>query len=77
MFQNDWIDNSVILDFEMPKVLKNTIIEIEEAYQNKDDIEYNILSDTLDVLCKHYCAEGILTKKQWDLVCQRYPMVSL
>ncbi len=70
-----WIDETIIVDFEIPKVLKNTIEEIEQADIMQNRAEYNILSDTIDVLCKNYCSAKILTQKQWDTICQKYPMV--
>lgn len=70
-----WIDEEIVLDFEVPKLLKNTIEEIEQADIMQDKAEYNILSDTIDVLSKNFCSAKILTQKQWDTICQKYPMV--
>lgn len=69
-----WIDTSIPLNFPLPTTLKNTMKEAEQADIEGDIIEYNILSDTLDVLCKNYCAERKMTKTQWDTVCHRFPI---
>lgn len=72
--QFQWIDTSVVLDFAIPNTLKNTIKEIEQADIENNWAEYNILSDTIDVLCKNYYTGRVLTKEQWDIVCKKYPM---
>ena len=51
------INKESSLDFPMPPVLKNTILEIEEAILQQDDAEYHLLSDALDVLCKNLYSE--------------------
>lgn len=68
-----WIDEDIVLDFRLPVTLKNTIEEIEQADLDGNMGEYCVLSDIIDVLCKDYCAEGIFTREQWELVCQKFP----
>lgn len=70
-----WIKTDIILDFDIPRTLANTIQEIEQADSNNDMVEYNILSDTIDVICKTYCTNRVITKKQWELVCEKFPYV--
>lgn len=70
-----WINEDIVLDFRLPLTLRNTIEEIEQADLDGDEVEYDALSDIIDVLCKDYCAEGVFTKEQWDLVCRKFPMI--
>lgn len=70
-----WIRSDLLLDFDIPKTLAQTIEEIELADANNDVIEYNILSDTIDVLCKSYCTNKVISREQWELICEKFPFV--
>ena len=69
-----WINEDIVLDFKLPKVLQNTIVEAEEADLANDAAEYDYIVDAIDVLCKEYYVIGTFTQHQWDLVIQKYPM---
>lgn len=68
-----WINEEIVLDFPLPKVLQNTIVEAEEADLANDAGEYLGIVDAIDVLCKEYVVEHIFTQEQWDLVVSKYP----
>lgn len=67
-----WINENILIDFELPTLLKNTIKEAEEADITNNVSEYEALSDIIDVICKGYCATGHMTHEQWNIVCQKY-----
>lgn len=66
-----WIDDNYKINFEIPKLLKNTIEEAEELDYN-GDMEYFDVADTIDVICKNFVSAHIMTKEQWDIVTKRY-----
>lgn len=69
-----WINEDIVLDFKLPKLLQNTIIEAEEADLDNNAGEYDCIVDAIDVLCKEYYVTGTFTQQQWELVVQKYPM---
>lgn len=66
-----WIDDKYKIDFEIPKLLKNTIEEAEEL-DRSGDMEYFDVADTIDVICKNFVSSHTMTKEQWDIVTKRY-----
>lgn len=66
------INHDIIIDFKVPLLLQNTMLDAEEAAKTDRDL-YETYQDAIDMCCKMYYTEGILTKKQWDLIMRRYP----
>lgn len=66
-----WIDDKYKIDFEIPKLLKNTIEEAEEL-DRSGDMEYFDVADTIDVICKNFVSSHTMTKEQWEIVTKRY-----
>lgn len=48
-----WIDDKYKIDFEISKLLKNTIEEAKELDRN-GNMEYFDVADTIDVICKNF-----------------------
>lgn len=67
----NFIREDVVIDFPLPKLLQNTIEEAEEL-DRKNNIEYMCVADAIDVLCKNYVANGVMTMEQWDIVTWKY-----
>lgn len=67
-----WINNDIILDFPIPKTIKNLMDEAE-----KFDLMYNIgyfnYAEAITDTCKLAYAEHLLTKNQWELIERKYP----
>ncbi len=66
------INDAIKIDFELPEMLKNLIIEAEAA-DVRNDGSYDNLADTIDTLCKNFYADRKLTLKQWEIIVRRYP----
>lgn len=66
------INQDMVIDFKIPTVLKNLLIDTEEADKRQDG-SYDEYADAVDVWCKNLCAEGLLTKGQWDFIVKKYP----
>lgn len=66
------INDTIEIKFQVPEILSNLMIEAELA-DKLNDGSYDNLADTIDVVCKNYCSDGKITKKQWDIIIERYP----
>lgn len=66
------INDEIKIEFKMPEMLQNLILDAEIA-DRRNDGSYDNLADMIDVLCKNYYSDGILTLKQWETVVRRYP----
>lgn len=70
------IDQSVTIDFPVPPIIKNTMEDVEQAYNESGEYGPFInWVDTLDNVCKECYVTGAITKKQWDTIMSRYPEV--
>lgn len=67
-----WIDDSIIIDFRLPKALKGVIDNIEKAEEDGDDIAYIEWCDVLENASKEYIFNGFLSEKQRDRLLQKY-----
>lgn len=67
----NYIKDDVIIDFEIPKLLKNTIQEAEEL-DRAHSLEYFCVADAIDVLCKNYVSNNNLTQEQWNIITWKY-----
>lgn len=66
------INDEIKIEFKIPDMLQNLILDAEIA-DRRNDGSYDNLADMIDVLCKNYYSDGILTLKQWETVVRRYP----
>lgn len=69
-----WVNDNYKIDFKLPKVLANTVKEAEELDLARD-IEYTCVADAIDVLGKEAYVNKLITKEQWDLLVNRYPVI--
>ena len=69
------INRSVSVDFDVPKIVRNTMASVEESFEA--DGEYGPFMDwvsSLDNVCKECYVNGAITKRQWETIMSRYPM---
>lgn len=71
MKKHNWINDSIEIDFPLPKGILNLIQKLEEldAAENYGYFNY---SEALDDAVKELVFKGRLTTAQWDLLCARY-----
>lgn len=65
-------DQSIILNFKMPKGIVNTINELQYYYDKRDDIAYENSLGHLESRVKSCLVEGLISKEQYNLICQKY-----
>lgn len=68
------INDDIKIDFEVSKLLKNTMEEAEEL-DRIGSVEYTAVADAIDVICKAHVTSGHMTEEQWDIVTARYPVI--
>ena len=67
-----WIDDTIIIDFILPKVLKGVINNIEKADEDGDDVAYIEWCDVLENASKEFIFSGFFTEKQRERLLQKY-----
>lgn len=69
----NYIDDTIKIDFPVPKIVKFMMDECEK-YDREDDygLYEPYASHLTSVICKNLCADGILTTKQWHMIERRY-----
>ncbi len=65
-------DQSINLDFKLPKGIENAINELQYNYDKGDDIAYENLLGHLESRAKSCFVEGLITKEQFCLICKKY-----
>lgn len=71
MSAHHWIRDDVEIDFHIPRSLQYLIDELE-ALDANEDYAYHNYAEALDCGAKELFMRGILTHKQWDLLCLKY-----
>lgn len=66
-----WIDDTVVIDFELTQRLKDLIEEIEQLDENEHWGYFNYV-ETLDNVCKSRVGDGKMTREQWDTLLYKY-----
>jgi len=66
-----WIDDSVVIDFQLPKSMLYLIEELEKLDAEENYAYFNY-AEALDVGAKELYRRGILTHEQWDRLCWKY-----
>lgn len=71
MKKHNYIRDDLNIEFAIPDRLKEVLAEAEELDEKKD-IEFICVADLIDNMCKGYYSQGVLTKKQWELITAKY-----
>lgn len=66
-----WIKEEVEIDFKVSKVMKNMMEECEKLDLEEDYAYFNYC-ETLGYMCKEAYVQGKMTKKQWEIIEERY-----
>jgi hypothetical protein len=66
-----WINHNIIIDFEVPKDIQR-LFESCETAEKEQNWGYFSLWDALDCSCKELVTIGKMTKKQWNIIIERY-----
>lgn len=69
---DSYIDDSIIIDFEIPPVIQEFIKAIEEADKTKDDGLFLNNTDYIENSTKNYVIDGILTMEQRERLIKKY-----
>ena len=66
------IDDSVKIDFTVPKELQELFDMAEDADKADDFGTYLSLADTIDTYSKNCYAAGVISEGQWNMITRRY-----
>lgn len=66
-----WIDDTIKIDFPVPKAMQILMNECEQLDLDEDYAYFNYI-ETLDCDAKELVYRGILTEKQWDIINTKY-----
>lgn len=69
-----FIKDEITIDFDLPTGIQQ-IISIVEKLDLLNDSEYLNYASTLKTIVAYYVEKGILTKKQQELLNQKYPAI--
>lgn len=67
-----FIKDEIIIDFELPSGIEQ-IISVVEKLDQLNDSEYLNYASTLKATIAYYVEKGDLTKKQQEILNQKYP----
>lgn len=66
------INDNIKISFKVPEILFYLMEDAEKADKCNDG-SYDNLTDTIDVFCKNFYADGKITQEQWNIIISRYP----
>ncbi len=69
--QYHWVDDTIKIDFKLPKYLQSVVDELEELDQNEDWVYFDRCA-FIENCTKEYIYSGELTMEQRDKLCARY-----
>lgn len=71
----NWVNDNIKIDFPISNGMKNTMEEAEQFDLDNNMGEYAAIADFLDLMGKEAFVNKLITKEQWDKICERYPYV--
>lgn len=69
-----WINPDINVDFVKSPAIRE-LFEIAEQQDLARDLAYVYTADDIEVQAKGLYANGVISKAQWDLICERYPCI--
>lgn len=67
----NWINDEVKIDFPLPQILQDKVIELEQLDSEMDYFYFDVC-EYLDDDAKLFYVDGVITKEQWDKLITRY-----
>ena len=67
-----YIDESIIIDENLPKSLQNDINELEHYYKTGEWLEYDLLLEVFEPSVKQYCYNGRITMETGYKLLEKY-----
>lgn len=69
---SNFINDEILIDFKMPKVLEEAVKRAEDADKENDFVSFVNYADNIDIMAKNCCADGAISKRMWDLLVLKY-----
>jgi len=71
---NEEIDTAT-LEANLPRIHRDMIDELIQADKDSNEVVFYQVADDFEVYTKVLVADGVLTKKDWELLCAKYVYV--
>lgn len=68
----NWIDKDVVIDFKLPRQVKEIISYLERYNAERNEAAYYNYTELLDYSSKDYVTLNVLNEKQWDILLRKY-----
>lgn len=65
-------NNDIKINFEVPALLQKLIEQLDDLYEKKDDLNYNLLLNDLNAYAKSYFLNGKISKRRYHVLLDRY-----
>lgn len=67
-----YIDETVVLDFDMPEELREYVNELDKAFEVDDEVTWDTYHEVIGEFAKNTCSEGLITTEQRNKIWERY-----
>ena len=71
MIEN-YYDENYTIDFHLPRLLVETIEELEDLAKTDEDWKYDLKLEELTTLSKSYLLTGAISECQYEIITNRY-----
>ena len=70
-----YLDESMKIDFKVPKTLEGVIKDIDRSFYENDDLKFALLREDVESVTKQSCINGNITSSQLDTIFRRYGLI--
>lgn len=64
-------NNNIKINFEVPALLQQLIEQLDDLYEKKDDLNYNLLLNDLNAYAKSYFLSGKISERRYHILLDR------
>lgn len=68
LYRND----DIVIDFKLPEPVEELLQLLDELYEKKEDLKYNLYLNYLHIYCKSLLGENQITERQFEKLLDRY-----
>lgn len=65
-------NNNIKINFEVPALLQQLIEQLDDLYEKRDDLNYNLLLNDLNAYAKSYFLSGKISERKYHILLHRY-----
>lgn len=65
-------DNDIHINFEVPEILQQVMDQLDDLYEKKQDLDYNLLLNDLNAYAKLYFLNNKISERQFHILLDKY-----